>query len=87
MQFLLHMSSPSSWIWKIARLKGLIFLDKHTPMLPWRMQFLLHISSPSSQIWKSARQKGVIFLNKCFEYPQPYVILKNAAFAQYLLTK
>ena len=39
--------------------------------------FLSRISSPGSWIWKF-QEKGGHFLDKHFEYPDPYVILKNA---------
>ena len=59
----------------------------HTPMLSWKMQILFHISSPSSQIWKIPQDKGGSFWKECFEYPHPYVILKNAVVTPYPLSK
>ena len=57
MQYLPHISSPSSWNWKISRQKVVVTFkmniwSTHSPMLPWKMQFLLHIFYPSSWIWK-----------------------------------
>ena len=87
MQFLLHISPLSSQIWKIPRQKEVVFFlhecsETHTLMLPFAPYLL-----SNSEIWNISRKKWIVVLEECLEYPNPYIIYKNAILVLYLLCK
>ena len=56
-------------------------------MLSLKMQFLANISPLQVVRFEKFQEKGSHFLNEHFEYPNSYVIFKNAVFTPYLLSK
>ena len=133
MQFLLNISSPSSWIWKSPRQKGAICLTQtfwaptslcylqkcsFCPISPLQVVIFEQFQDKSGSFFFSRQtfwvSTAIYYLEKCsfapyilarihwtilrltggsffshdehFQYPQPYVKLKNAVFAPYLLS-
>ena len=91
-QVLPHISSPSSWIWKLWRQNGVICLRQRF----WVCTALCYVGKcrfcPISSLHvvgfeNSEDKMGSFIWGKHFEFAQPYVILKNAVFVPYLHSK
>ena len=88
MQFLPHISSPSSQIWKIQRQK-VVFLRQTfcvptTLCYPENAVFTTYILSQVVIFGKFQDYRGSLSQYECPEYPHPYVILKNAVFLSHI---
>ena len=89
-QFLYHIYSPNSQIWKILRKKGVFYFQMnishtHIPMLSLKMQFLPPYLLFKQSDLKISKIKWVFFFQEeHFKHPHPYVLWKNAVCAPYI---